>query len=468
MSGLGITLDRLATEIGARFSDRVDTVTSITHDSRSSKPGALFACVPGENVDGHDFAAAAVEQGATALLVERPLDLDVPQLLVDDSRASMGPAAAAIFDHPERDVSAIGVTGTNGKTTVTSMLGSMLSKLGQPVEVMGTLSGKRTTPEAPELFAHLASMRSNGVRYLAMEVSSHALELHRVAGMTFAVAGFTNLSQDHLDFHPSMEAYFAAKAKLFAPDLSEVAVINADDPRGQDLLKRRSDARPYSVDDVDHLEVRGPVTSFGWQGHPVTLQLAGMHNVSNAVCAATILDSLGYGADDVADAIGAIDPVPGRMEWVSIGQPFRVVVDYSHTPDSLRVALDACRAAIPSGNRVNVVFGCGGDRDQAKRPLMGAQAAALADHVVITSDNPRSEDPSVIINHILDGVPADASVEVEPDRQMAIDAAIAGATEGDIVLIAGKGHETTQTIGSDVIDFDDRLAAVTALQRAGW
>ncbi len=468
MSTIGIALDSLASEIGGRLTGNSDVVTSIAHDSRSVEPGAIFACIPGDNADGHDFAAAALNSGAAALLVERDLEINCPQILVENSRASMGPAAAAVYGHPELNVTVIGVTGTNGKTTVTHMLGSMLTKLGQSVEVLGTLTGARTTPEAPDLFAKLAGLRSRGVRNLAMEVSSHALELHRVNGMRFEVAAFTNLSQDHLDFHSTMDDYFAAKARLFQPELSMRAVINADDEHGRTLLARRTDARPYSLTDAAELTLDGPTSHFHWQGRPVTLQLAGAHNVSNAVCAATILDTIGFDADDVADALGAIDPVPGRMEWVSIGQPFRVVVDYSHTPDSIHAALAACRTAVSTDGHVTVVFGCGGDRDQAKRPLMGAVAAADADRVVVTSDNPRSEDPDLIIEQIVAGIPDGSSLVVEPDRQAAIDAAVAGAKPGDVVLIAGKGHETTQTVGTAVIDFDDRLAAVAALQSAGW
>lgn len=468
MTTAGIALDLLAAEIGGDLTGTPTVVTSMAYDSRRAEPGSLFACVPGEHADGHDFAADAVARGAEAVLVERRLDLSVPQIVVGDSRYSMGSAAAAIYGHPERDVTVLGVTGTNGKTTVTQMLGSMLLKLGHRVEVLGTLSGARTTPEAPDLFARLAGLRSRGVRYLAMEVSSHALKLHRVGGMRFEVAGFTNLSQDHLDFHSSMEEYFETKARLFEPDRSHHAVINRDDPYGLELLERRPDASAYSVADAGDLSLDGPISRFAWQGRAVTLQLAGIHNVSNAVCAAMMLDALDFDADDVADALGAIDPVPGRMEWVSVGQPFRVVVDYSHTPDSLRVALAACRTAVAPNAGVILVFGCGGDRDEAKRPLMGQVAATDADHVVVTSDNPRSEDPGDIIEQIIAGIPPGSSTLIEPDRQAAIDAAIASAAPGDVVLIAGKGHETTQIIGTGAIDFDDRMAAVTALQKAGW
>lgn len=468
----GLVLADLAEEIGGRLVPPdlgVRTrVSGITHDSRTVKPGNMFACVPGAVVDGHDYAGAAAAAGAAALLTERELNVDVPQLVVPDVRRSLGPASAAVFDHPDRDVKVVGVTGTNGKTTVTHMLGAMLAHLGRSVEVLGTLSGARTTPEAPELFARLAEMRARSVSYLAMEVSSHALELHRVDGLRFTVGAFTNLSQDHLDFHPTMESYFEAKARLFGGDFSESVVINEDDPAGQKLIERRPDARRYGIAQAADLKLDGPTSSFRWRHLPVTVQMAGEHNVYNALCAASVLEALGFEPDDVADAIGAINPVPGRMEWVAIGQPFRVVVDYSHTPDSLRAALAACRFAASPDGAVRVVFGCGGNRDTEKRPLMGAAAAQGADQVFVTSDNPRLEDPLAIIEAILAGIPDRDSVVVEPDRQAAIDQAVAHAAAGDVVLVAGKGHETTQTIGSSVVDFDDRIAAVNALQRAGF
>ncbi len=463
-----IAVADLAAAVGGTLTgDATIEINSVTHDSRQAGPGTLFACIDGATVDGHNFAQGAVEQGAAALLVQRILEVAAPQILVADSRRSMGSAAAEVYEHPDRDVVVLGVTGTNGKTTVTHMLGSMLTKLGRSVDVLGTLSGARTTPEAPELFRTLAQMRGNGVQNLAMEVSSHALELHRVEGLRFAVAAFTNLTQDHLDFHPTMADYFEAKARLFTTEQSERAVINRDDPYGRELLNRREDASSYSIDDAEDLHLEGATATFAWHGRPVTLQMAGVHNVSNAICAATMLDVLGYEADDIADALGAIDPVPGRMEWVSVGQPFRIAVDYSHTPDSIRVALAACRIAADGDAQVIVVFGCGGDRDRDKRPLMGAEAAQGADRVIVTSDNPRSEDPDEIIAQILTGVPDGTTVEVEPDRRAAIALAVANARDGDVILIAGKGHETTQTIGDDAIEFDDRMVAVEAISAMG-
>jgi UDP-N-acetylmuramoyl-L-alanyl-D-glutamate--2,6-diaminopimelate ligase len=265
-----------------------------------------------------------------------------------------------------------------------------------------------------------------------------------------------------------MEDYFEAKARLFDPSVSRRAIVGVDDAAGRRLLARRPDAVPYGLADAESLRLDGPTSSFVFRGYPVTLQLAGEHNVQNALCAATVMVELGFSDDAVADALGAIDPVPGRMEWVGLGQPFRVVVDFAHTPESLRVALAACRNSAADERKVWVVFGCGGDRDRAKRPLMGAVAAAGADSLIVTSDNPRSEDPQSIIDQILAGVPVGTNVFDEVDREKAIDRAVTAAEPGDVVLIAGKGHEKTQIIGDRVVEFDDRVTAVVSLQRAGW
>lgn len=462
----GVELRRVAADVDGELVGESVEVAGITHDSRLVQSGFLFVCVPGQSADGHDFADRAVAAGAAALLVERRLDIDVPQVVVTDTRRMAGPAAATVLGHPERHITLIGVTGTNGKTTVTQMLGTMLGRLDRAVEVSGTLTGSLTTPDATDLFARLADLRRRAVRYLALEVSSHALALHRVEGLRFDVAAFTNLSQDHLDFHGTMADYFEAKATLFEPERSRMAVVNREDSAGRTLIDRRPDALTYGIDDAAELSLAAATSSFAWRGRPVTLQLAGRHNVVNALCAAVVLESLDIEPDDIADAIGAIDPVPGRMEWINLGQPFRVVVDFAHSPASLSVALEACRRAATGA--VHVVFGCGGDRDRDKRPLMGWVAAEGADRITVTSDNPRGEDPAAIAAAILAGVPDLSEVTVEPDRRVAIDQAVAGAGPGDVVLIAGKGHEATQTIDGRVLDFDDRVVAVESLERAGW
>jgi UDP-N-acetylmuramoyl-L-alanyl-D-glutamate--2,6-diaminopimelate ligase len=454
-----VRLERLTAELDvlAVEGDAATEVTAVTHDSRAVGPGALFCCVPGERADGHDFAPDAVAAGATALLCERPLELGVPQVLVADVRAAMGPAAAALHGHPSAALPVVGVTGTNGKTTTTWLLRAVLEAAGRPTGLIGTLSGARTTPEAPDLQARLAELRDEGRRAVAMEVSSHALALHRVDGTRFAVAVFTNLGRDHLDFHESVEDYFAAKARLFAPELAEVAVVGLDDPHGR-LLRdaARIPTRGYSLADVADLEL-GPRSSTGrWRGQRLEVPLGGAFNVRNALAAATAALELGVDEATVAEGLRGAPPVPGRFEAVVPEAPFAAVVDYAHTPDALESLLGAARAVARPGGRLLVVFGCGGDRDRTKRPLMGEVAARLADLVVVTSDNPRSEDPATIAEAVRAGASGPAAVATELDRRAAIATALASAGPGDVVVVAGKGHETTQDTGGTVVDFDDR------------
>lgn len=435
-----------------------------THDSRQVKPGYLFCCVPGDAFDGHDFAATAVDQGASALLVERLLDLDVSQLLVDDVRAAMGSVSAAIYDNPSGTLSVVGVTGTNGKTTVTEILVKILSHAGLVTDSIGTLSGARTTPEAPELQGRLAQMRDRGVGAVAMEVSSHALELHRVDGCHFAVAVFTNLGRDHLDFHHTQEAYFAAKAKLFVDDRSDIAVINLDDPKGRELAALTTlEVVGYGLGDAKDLRHEGAFTRFVWRGFEVRLGLAGSHNVSNALAALEVARVLGVDLEAAIAGLASMEPPAGRFEFVPTDAPFSVIVDYAHTPDALAAAIDAAREVATDG-RVVLVFGCGGDRDHDKRSEMGRVASEQADAVFVTSDNPRSEDPHTIIDAIVSGFGSDSKPIVNTDRASAIGQAIDSAQSGDVVLIAGKGHETSQTIGSQVLPFDDRVVAREALE----
>ena len=461
-------------------------LTAIVHYTRDVVPGSLFCCVRGSHVDGHDLAADAVGAGAGALVVDHELALGVPQIVVTDVRRAMGPLAAAFWGHPSHDVDVVGVTGTSGKTTVTHLLRPVLEASGYTsCAVIGTLSGARTTPEATDLQALLAEVRDAGAAgpgraAVAMEVSSHGLALHRVDGTRFAVTVFTNLSQDHLDFHHTMDAYFAAKAALFTPAFGSRAVVCRDDAWGRRLLERL-EAEPdvvttsYSGADAEGLELSPAGASFGWRGEPVTLRMAGRHNVTNAVAAAAAAEALGIGPEAVARGLSAAAPVPGRFEAVGAGEPFGVIVDYAHKPDALDKALRAARELVRDGGRLVAVFGCGGDRDAAKRPLMGEVAARLADAVILTSDNPRSEDPETIIDEIRAGVPmcSDglAYVTVEVDRRRAIDRAIAEAHPGDVVIIAGKGHETTQIVGDTARPFDDREVARAALAErspAGW
>jgi UDP-N-acetylmuramoyl-L-alanyl-D-glutamate--2,6-diaminopimelate ligase len=442
------------------------TVADLTLDSRAVRAGMLFACVRGAHVDGHDFAADAVAGGAVALLVERHLELDVAQIVVRDARQALGYVAAACFEHPSRDLVVVGITGTSGKTTTSNVLAAVLRLAGWPTDVYGTMSGVRTTPEAPEFQRQLAASRASRRRAVVTEVSSHALELRRVDGTRFRIAVFTNLGRDHLDLHGSVEAYFRAKARLFTPAMSDAAVVNADDTHGRLLIDAADvPTTAYSLSDVTDVDVGATSTRCRWRGHEVRLALGGEFNLSNALAAATAASLLGVDDGTIASGLSTARPVRGRFEPVDAGQDFTVVVDYSHKPDALESVLRTARQ-VAAGGRVLVTFGCGGDRDPSKRPEMGRIAAEQADVVVVTSDNPRSEDPLAIIDSIVDGVAARYRhrVCVEPDRRAAIAAVLREARAGDIVIIAGKGHETTQTIGSDVLPFDDRAVALEMLR----
>jgi UDP-N-acetylmuramoyl-L-alanyl-D-glutamate--2,6-diaminopimelate ligase len=442
-------------------------VTGVVHDTRAVERGSLFCCVPGSRTDGHVLAPDAVARGAVALLAQRPVDVDVPQLQVASVREAMGPLAASFWGHPSRDLAVVGVTGTSGKTTTTHLVGAIATAAGRANEVIGTLSGPRTTPEAPELQAALARARAEGRTTIAMEVSSHALALGRVRGTRFAVAVFTNLSHDHLDFHRDLEDYFAAKALLFRPELSLTAVVNADDAYGARLLADPAvPTEAYSLADAEELEVGPARCRFRWRGALVDRPLGGRFNASNAIAAATAAAGLGIDVEAIALGLSQAPPVPGRFEPVDAGQPFAVLVDYAHKPGALESALVAAREAA-GGGRVLLVFGAGGDRDASKRPEMGEVAARLADRVLLTSDNPRGEDPLAIIDAVRTGMARTDALTIEPDRATAIAAALAEAEPGDVVLIAGKGHEAVQIVGERTIPFDDRAVARDALVALG-
>jgi UDP-N-acetylmuramoyl-L-alanyl-D-glutamate--2,6-diaminopimelate ligase len=455
-------------------------VDDVVFDSREVSAGALFCCIPGAFADGHDFAPAAVEAGATALLVERWLDdVAVPQVRVPSVRAAMGPVAALVFARPADDLTMAGITGTNGKTTATYVLESIWRSAGLRPGVIGTTGARvdgepvplaRTTPEAPDLHRLLARMRNAGVTGVALEVSSHALAQHRVGGVHFDVVAFTNLSQDHLDFHASMEAYFEAKASLFTPVYAGRAVVNVDDPWARRLLAApRVPTTTYGVErdaDVRATDVTSTVegVSFTVDGVRFRSRLRGGFNVSNCLAAIAMARLLGIGLDVASEGVAAVPGVPGRVEPVEAGQDFLVVVDYAHTPDSIRSVLQAARP-LASG-RLIVVFGCGGDRDRDKRPLMGSTASAVADLTIITNDNPRSEDPLAIIADVERGArQGGGTYLVEPDRRAAIELAVDGARRGDVVVIAGKGHEPYQELADGSIPFDDREVAREALER---
>lgn len=459
MALLGVTTDDLPSVALRRA----------THDSSRVESGDLFCCVTGRTHDGHDHAEGAVRAGAAALLVERPLELGVPELLVADVRAAMGPVAAVLAGDPSSQLDVVGVTGTNGKTTATHLLASILDAAGRNCGVIGTLSGVRTTPEAPELQQLLGAFLAEGRRTVAMEVSSHALEMHRVDGTRFRVGVFTNLSRDHLDFHGDMASYFQAKARLFEPGRCDLAVLNRDDPYGRLLLDAAQvPSIGYQLDDATDLVVTAEGSRFTWSGVSIEIALPGRFNVSNALAAATCARELGVSLDHIAAGLASVGSVPGRFERVDEGQPFLAAVDFAHTPDGLENLLRAAREIAPTG-RVVLVFGAGGGRDQTKRPEMGAVAAQLADVVVLTTDNPRDEDPAAIMAEVERGMEQPGDLVIEPDRRDAIARGVAAAGPGDVLLVAGKGHERTQTIGSSVLPFDDRevLAEVLRLQVRG-
>ena len=438
------------------------TVNDITIDSRSVKPGSLFCCIRGERHDGHDHAAQAVSNGAVVLLVDRELESPgVTQLVVNDTREATGHLSAAFFGQPSRAITVVGVTGTNGKTTTAHMLGSIFEQSGRRTTVLGTLSGARTTPEAPELQRTLAHERAKGTSAVVMEVSSHALALKRVVGMHFAAAVFTNLGHDHLDFHGTHDAYFAAKASLFTKAYTDRGIVNRDDPYGRKITDSSDIAiTSFGRSDATDVLVDPSGSTFSWRGEKVRCAVGGEFNVSNALAAATTAAELGITVPHIAAGLAKLPRIPGRFENVNAGGNVAVIVDYAHTPEALHNVISAARDTTRSqgtqGGRVTVVFGCGGDRDPSKRPDMGA-AACAADSVVVTSDNPRLENPQTIIEAIVAGVPSDerSKLVVEVDRRRAIDLACRTARPGDVVVIAGRGHETMQSIGGREIPFND-------------
>ncbi len=452
-------------------------IRDVTHDSRQAAPGFLFAAVRGFQTDGHDYAAEAVAGGASALLVEEFAPVDKPQIKVADVRRALAPAAAAVHGHPSRRMRLIGVTGTNGKTTVAFMLQSVAAAAGVPFGRLGTLGAwwggravphSRTTPEAPDLQRLLAEMADEGVRMAAMEATSHALALHRVEEVSLAAAAFTNLSQDHLDFHSGMEDYFQTKRRLF-DERARQKVIWVEDEYGARLAG--SVAPPvtavgwspsHEVSGRALSEERLEITIAGEGRCSVRLNLGGRHNMANALLAAGCAHRTGVDFDDIARGLSSMPPIPGRMQPVERGQPFRVLVDYAHTPDAVRAAVDAARRM--GEGRVIAVAGAAGDRDRAKRPLLG-RAAAGADVAVITSDNPRSEDPATVVEEVAAGARREGAVVMRVvDRAQAIGAALEEARSGDVVLILGKGHETGQDFGERVVPFDDREAAARHLE----
>jgi UDP-N-acetylmuramoyl-L-alanyl-D-glutamate--2,6-diaminopimelate ligase len=437
-------------------------VSGITQDSRDVHQGDLFCCVRGEKFDGHDYAKDAVSRGAVAILCEEELaDLpnDVVQLRVASVRDVIGLCASEIYGNPSQSLKVIGVTGTNGKTSTASIISDILSSLGARVTVFGTLTGERTTPEAIDLQKALAESVEQNVTHVVMEVSSHALDFGRVKGTSFTAVVFTNLGIDHLDFHGSQENYFAAKKKLFHSEYSSYAIVNRDDPYGVQILES-TDLRSasFGCEDAQDVVVMASSTNFEWKNETIRVPIGGAFTVFNVLAAVTVVESLGYSPSEIARACENVRPVRGRFELVPGVNDFYVVVDYAHTPEGLSEVLKTARAL--TGSDLAVVFGCGGDRDRSKRPLMGQIAGALADLVYITSDNPRNENPQTIIDEIHTGVSHPRGrVTSILDRREAISAALHHAKTGDVVVIAGKGHETTQEIGGRTLPFDDVAVA---------
>jgi UDP-N-acetylmuramoyl-L-alanyl-D-glutamate--2,6-diaminopimelate ligase len=455
-------------------------ISALAYDSRRVGPGTLFFCVPGEKVDGHDFGPAAVAAGAAALVVERELELDVAQVLAADARAAMAPLAARFWGEPTRDLRTVGVTGTNGKTTTAFLVREILEVGRIPCGLLGTVKqivggveeeAERTTPEAIDLQQIFRRMLDGGDQACAMEVSSHAMSLHRADAISFELALFTNLTQDHLDFHADMEDYFQAKRRLFAAGPG-TAVVNVDDPYGVRLAKEfdcvtfsaEGAAADYSARDVSFDATGSTFTVAG--EIEVRTGLPGHFNVANALGAFAAARAMGISAQGAAAGLARAARVPGRFEPIDEGQGFAVLVDYAHTPDSLENVLHAARRL--TEGRLISVFGAGGDRDRDKRPKMGRAGAALSDLAIVTSDNPRSEDPERIVAEVAAGAAGGAEVEIEVDRRAAIALALGRARPGDTVVIAGKGHEQGQEFEDGrKIPFDDREVAREELRGLG-
>lgn len=490
--------------------DQETVVESIAYDSRQVFPGVAFVCLKGEQADGHEFIPDAVKRGASALVVnhaqaEKALTLGIPYLCVEDTRKALPYIAAAFYGNPSRKLDLIGVTGTNGKTTTTYMIGSILQAAGEKTGVIGTvgvqIGGKpvptqwttSTTPESLDLQQLLSRMAEERVKRVVMEVTSHAIDQERTTACSFATAVFTNLTQDHLDYHKTMEAYQAAKERLFLeyPERTGAknftTVINSDDPAGREIAGKVEaqghEVWRYAISSPDarlraaDIRVRPDGTDFtvvecgqDKQNYPVSLKIGGLFNVLNALAAIGVARARGIAVHDIQKGLKNLARVPGRFEPVdTAGRGFHVLVDYAHTPDGLENVLKSARALEPK--RLIAVFGCGGNRDRTKRPKMGRIAQDLADRVVVTSDNPRKEEPDAIIAEILTGIEGgreNPKVRVEADRRKAIRIALCEeARPGDIIVIAGKGHETYQIVGDQTLHFDDREVAREVLSECG-
>jgi UDP-N-acetylmuramoyl-L-alanyl-D-glutamate--2,6-diaminopimelate ligase len=474
------TVSELSALVGGTLvADSDPEVIDVTHDSRQVGEGAMYVAIRGERADGHEFVPSAVESGAVAVCVDHEVSASVPQIVVSDTRQVLGDLAAAVHGYPSHSLDVVGVTGTNGKTTVTHYVESIARHAGRETGLVGTIAtrsaGKTvpatlTTPEASEFQRLLAGMRNEGVDLVAAEVSSHALEFGRVKGTRFSVAAFTNISQDHLDFHGDMESYREAKKRLFTDYEIGTAVINIDDPTGAEIaagyggnLITVGSGGDFSIHEMEpHPSFTRFIMSSEHGDTRVRASVIGEFNVSNLVMAAACCIASGIGYRQVVDGMVHVTGVPGRFEVVSGDDPITVVVDYAHTPQGVATAVETGRRL--SEGRVIALLGAGGDRDRQKRPEMG-RALSMADLAIVTSDNPRSEDPGDIAAAMMTGVGEEAAHILEVDRRKAIDLALDSAEDGDVVLILGRGHEPMQDLGSEKVPFDDRQVAAASLER---
>lgn len=474
-------LSRIAQDLGIEYTGPQAEITAVDYDSRKVGRGSLFCCLVGEKTDGHNFASMAVEKGASALICQRPLPLNVPQLIVPDGREAMARAAACFYGHPEREMTMLAVTGTNGKTSVTYMVKSVAETAGKKVGLIGTIQNligeekvytERTTPESVDLFALLRRMADKGVDLVVMEVSSHALAQQRVAGIPFKAGLFTNLTQDHLDYHKTFENYRAAKKKLFAQ--CGIAILNGDDETAAYMKEGLS--IPVWTMGIHHpgeFYARGiEITTQGASFHlftpqgngRISLHISGLFSVYNAMGTAALCTAAGIPFSCIVKGLEGLRGVAGRLECVDTGdRPFSVYVDYAHTPDALQNVLETARGF--TRRRLISVFGCGGDRDHGKRPIMGEIGGRYSDHVILTSDNPRTEDPMDILKAVEEGVKRTATPYiVTENRREAIREALEEAGDGDVIVIAGKGHESYQEINGVRHYFDDKEIVLSLLR----
>ena len=474
-------LSRIAQDLGIEYTGPQAEITAVDYDSRKVGRGSLFCCLVGEKTDGHNFASMAVEKGASALICQRPLPLNVPQLIVPDGREAMARAAACFYGHPERELTMLAVTGTNGKTSVTYMVKSVAETAGKKLGLIGTIQNligeekvytERTTPESVDLFALLRRMADKGVDLVVMEVSSHALAQQRVAGIPFKAGLFTNLTQDHLDYHKTFENYRAAKKKLFAQ--CGIAILNGDDETAAYMKEGLS--IPVWTMGIHHpgeFYARGiEITTQGASFHlftpqgngRISLHISGLFSVYNAMGTAALCTAAGIPFSCIVKGLEGLRGVAGRLECVDTGdRPFSVYVDYAHTPDALQNVLETARGF--TRRRLISVFGCGGDRDHGKRPIMGEIGGRYSDHVILTSDNPRTEDPMDILKAVEEGVKRTATPYiVTENRREAIREALEEAGDGDVIVIAGKGHESYQEINGVRHHFDDKEIVLSLLR----